>query len=175
MPSIGDTSITPIIRFSGRVSQVKTDRLKIDMEVNSDNELLNMPMPRNMYQATCIHTLYDDGCTLNRATFAVSSEVTGSGSTKSVLTCGLAQANGYFDLGWMEFTSGALLGEWRNVKSYTVGNLVLSRPLPAVPVAGDDFVAYPGCDKLEATCVAKFNNKANIRFYPYVPRPETLI
>lgn len=174
MSTIGNTSIAPIIRFAGRTAQVKTDRIKIDMEVNSDTEGLNVPMPRNVYQPTCVHTLYDGGCALNRVSFAVTSEVTGSASTKSVVNCGLAQASGYFDLGWIEFTSGAMIGEKRNVKSYTTGQLVLIRPLPAVPATGDDFTAYPGCDKLEATCVSKFNNKANIRLYRYVPRPETL-
>ena len=38
--------------------------------INSHLELLNQKMPRNLYQASCINSLYDASCTLNRESFA---------------------------------------------------------------------------------------------------------
>jgi len=171
MPTPGDTSITPLVRFVGRVAEVRINRMRVSLESNADFELLNMQMPRDIYQAKCIHTLFDSGCALVKATFAITSTVT-SGTTQSAINCGLGQATGYFDLGTVEFTSGALSGTKRSVKSYTTGQFVLIRPLPSIPANGDGFTAHPGCDKLKATCTTKFSNLANFRGYPYIPLPE---
>ena len=39
-------------------------RTSAKLTVNSDLVLLDIDMPRNVYQPTCLHTLYDSGCTL---------------------------------------------------------------------------------------------------------------
>jgi len=53
--------------------------------------------------------------------------------------------------------------------------MLFNSPLPFAPNAGDAFTAYPGCDKTQNTCTAKFNNLANFEGFPYVPAPETAI
>ena len=60
------------------------------------------------------------------------------------------------------------------VKLFASGTFTLLYPLPAPCANGDTFDAYPGCDKLEATCISKFNNKPNFGGYPFVPTPETI-
>lgn len=151
MPTIGDTSLGTLVRFLGRVSDIVVSRTKAQITVKSDMELLNIQMPRNIYQPGCVHTLFDAGCTLVKANFAVAGTAS-AGATASVVPCSLSQAAGYFDLGTVLFTSGANNGVLRSVKSYTPGNLVLARPLLAVPVNGDTLTATPGCDKLQSTC-----------------------
>jgi uncharacterized phage protein (TIGR02218 family) len=142
------------------------------MNVNSDLELLNIQMPRNLYQPGCIHTLYDSGCTLLKTNFDEFSTVA-AGSTLSQINCGLAQATGYFDLGTVTFTSGPNANVVRSVKSYTPGILILSQPLIQACNVGDAFTAFPGCDKLQATCSGKFNNLVNFKGFPFIPLPET--
>lgn len=174
---LSDWVIAPVgalTRFTGRVSDVVPGRTGIALTVKSDLELLNVPMPRNLYQPSCMHTLYDGGCALTKAAFGVNSS-TGAGSTSRQVLCGLAQAATYFDQGTITYTSGANSGISRTVRSYTPGVLNLSVPLPNTPSVGDTFTAYPGCDKTQSACTSKFNNKANFKGFPYVPVPESAL
>jgi hypothetical protein len=41
-----------------------------------------------------------------------------------------------------------------------------------MPVAGDNFVVYKGCDKTMTICQNRFSNLANFRGFPFVPPPE---
>jgi len=172
MGTWGDTSAGSLVNFVGRVADVECTRTEVRLIINSDLELLNIALPRNIYQAGCIHSLYDNGCALQSAAFTANGAVT-SGSTVSSINCNLAAGAAYYELGTISFTSGANTGLTRAVKSYTTGNVVPSIPLPEAPVAGDLFVIKPGCDKLADTCDTKFANLGNFRGYPTIPVPET--
>lgn len=172
MPEFGDTSRGAVPLFGGRIAEATVRRTAVDLAVKSDLELLNVKLPRNIYQPICLHTVYDAGCGLDRANFRSTATVQAN-STASVLRCGLAQSSGHFALGTVRFTSGAHAGATRTVKAYAPGLLTLALPLPAPPAVGDGFEAFPGCDRMQATCVAKFNNLPNFRGFPYIPLPET--
>lgn len=160
--------------FTGKVSRV--DRIGIiqsSVQVVSDMVLLNQPMPRNMYQAGCGNTLFDGTCGLLKDNFDTQGEVEAS---STVLTINWASATaGYYDLGTVTFEGGANDGISRTIRRSTGTALILSSPLPNVPQTGDDFVAYPGCDRTLSTCQNKFSNEDNYRGYPYIPTPETAI
>ena len=49
-------------------------------EVLSALELLNIQMPRNVYQSVCLHTVYDGGCALVKATYTVTGSVASGAS-----------------------------------------------------------------------------------------------
>mgnify|MGYP001583304435 CR=1 FL=1 len=172
MATWGDTSAGTLINFGGRIADITVSRTKVEMSVNSDLELLNIQMPRNIYQVGCVNSLYDEACTLDPALF-ISAGNTGGGSSSVLITCNLSQANGYFELGTMTYTTGANAGASRTVKRYTVGSLVPSLPFEFAPEAGDLFFAKPGCDKKSATCSGKFSNLVNFRGYPTIPSPES--
>lgn len=161
-------------QFSGRVSDTETDSLTARVIVRSWLELLNTPLPRNLYQPPCGYSLYDAGCGVSRAAFAVNTSVS-SGSTRQVLNCALAAAAGYFDIGEVVFNSGQNLGVRRTVKTYVPGTVTLAYPLPKAVSVGDTFTIYPGCDKRLATCDIKFSNTARFRATPFVPVPETAL
>lgn len=159
--------------FTGEIADIDPiTRVHAQMTVNSDFHRLNMQIPRNLYQAGCIHTLFDAGCALSKAAFIVNGS-TASGSTKSTINSALGQAANYFALGTIEFTSGVNNGLKRTVKSFSGGTFTLSYPLPVVPGIGDTFSAFPGCDKTQATCTNKFSNIANFRGFPFIPVAET--
>jgi uncharacterized phage protein (TIGR02218 family) len=160
------------LMFRGRVSDIEVTYEGIRLKVRSQLELLNIRMPRHVYQPGCQHTLFDARCGLTKSSWGASSTAA-SGSTKVLINSAHAQASGYFDLGTVEFTSGANNGVKRSVKAYTPGVFTLSNPLPFTPTVGDAFTAYPGCDKRQSTCTSKFSNLANHRAFPYVPTPET--
>lgn len=174
MPTYGDTSAGVVNVFTGGVSDVKPSRTGVVLTVSSDLQLLNIPMPRNVYAPACSHNLYDSACGAVKASFGAASACA-SGSTSSMLNCALAQAAGYFDTGTITFTGGQNAGATRTVKSYTPGVINLSLPLPFVPVVGDTFTAYAGCDKSQATCNSKFGRLASFRGCPFIPVPEASI
>lgn len=173
----GDTTPGTIIGFSGRIADITLGRSAAQLKIKSDLELLSITMPRNVYQPACIHTLYDGGCLLNKASFAISG-IVASGSTTSLINATLGQATGYFDLGEITFTSGVNTGVTRNVKKFTSGSpaaIQLSYPLLNAPGIGDAFTIYPGCDHQQATCTNKFSNLVHFRGFPYVPLPEAAV
>lgn len=161
-----------LTRFVGRVSEVEPTRHTLRLSVRSDLELLNVKLPRRIYQPGCIHTLFDSGCGLTKSAFAVAGSVNAT-STATSIACTLSNASGYFALGTVTFTSGANAGVTRSVKAYVPGTLTLAAPLPAVPTSGDTFTAYPGCDKTLTKCQTPFSNRVNFRGHPYIPKPET--
>jgi uncharacterized phage protein (TIGR02218 family) len=172
MENWGDTSAGTVILFLGRVGEVDAGRTQATIHVNSHLELFDIAMPRNLYQPSCVNTLYDGSCTAQRESYAVTSTVA-AGSTQSDVLCALTQAAGWFDLGVLEATGGANAGFARMVKCYTPGSFTLVSPFPVPFAVGDAFTAYAGCDKTQATCQSKFANLAHFKGFPYIPPPET--
>lgn len=166
-----------VIRFVGNMGDLdQVSRTVAKFTCKSKVEELNLQLPRNILQPTCIHTLFDSGCTLSKTSFAVNGTVQ-AGSTVNKLITNLTQADSYFDNGQLVFTSGVNNGHTIAVKKYvnSGGTVYFVVPLPALPSAGDTFTIYPGCDKTQATCSGKFSNLANFGGFPYVPVPETTI
>lgn len=177
MPTYGNTAEGTVIMFAGRVAEIELGRSLATFTVNSHLELLNQQLPRNLYQAGCLNTLFDSACALNAESHAVSASVVAALSAHSVYVSA-AQASGYFDLGKILFTSGLNNGLSRSIKSYVSGApglLKLSAPFPAAPEVGDTFKMYPGCDKRQATCSGKFANLSRFRGFPYVPENATAV
>lgn len=169
----GSAPVGAVVLFSGRVSDASGSRTEVNITVKSDLELLNIKLPRNLYQSSCMHTLYDTGCAVNKAAHTVTGVVTGSNASARSFQSGLTQAAGWFDQGVLTFTSGVHAGVQRTVKSYASGQFSFALPLSSAPSAGDAFQVCPGCDKTKATCIAKFGNVARHRSFPYIPVPET--
>lgn len=174
-PSWTDMSNGTLIQFLGTVGIAKPSRNAAELEVRSPIDRLQAQFPRNVYQPTCLHTVYDGGCTLAKSVFAVSGTVA-TGTTLNVVLATLAQATTYFDLGTIIFTSGVLSGKTCAIRYYALGGpysqVQLIKNMPALPSVGDAFTLYPGCDKLMATCGTKFVNLAHFRGMPFVPKAE---
>lgn len=167
-------TVTGILNmFTGAIGQLMLDRMTIDITCNSLVELLNIKLPRNLYQAGCQHTLFDVGCALSASAYAVAGSVS-SAPTRTSFATGLAAAAGYYDLGTVQFTSGTLSGTKRTVKSWASGVITLLNPLPVAPAVSTTFTIWPGCDRTKSTCEsAKFNNVVNFKGFPFIPVPET--
>lgn len=173
---LSDWSLPPVgavLLFSGRVSDTSGTRSAVRVIVKSDLELLNIKLPRNIYQASCLNTVYDASCAANKAALTIAGNVTGVNGTGQWLQSDCNETSGWFDQGVIEFTSGANAGTRRTVKAYTSGQFWFALPLINPPQVGDTFTAFPGCDKTKATCQGKFNNLPQFRGFPYIPIPET--
>jgi len=174
MPSWGDTSLGAIKLGGGRVADVQAGRSAVALTVNSEHELLDVKMPRNLYQSGCLNSLFDGACGLNKAAYAVACTVL-AGSTTTELLATTGYAADYFSLGSLKFTAGVNANVSRSVRAFDGGRFTLALPLVTAPAPGDTFYAYPGCDKMQATCSGKFNNLVNFRGFPYIPDPETAV
>lgn len=174
MDSLGN-QIGALNRFSGVVGPVdELTHSYAKLTVNSGMQYLTMHLPPVIMQPNCVHTLFDAGCTLNKANFTESNTVQGGSTVNKVISLS-AKADGYYDNGQILFTSGPNNGLLKAVKQYFAKDFYFNSPLPFAPNAGDTFTAYPGDDKTQATCTTKFNNLANFGGFPYVPTPETAI
>lgn len=174
---VGDAGpVGTLLWFSGRIADVpEVSRYQAELNVKSDLELLDVMVPREVYQAQCARTVYDSECGLSRAAFQASGAATGASTLgRTQFASNLAQAAGYFDLGTLTFTSGANTGAQRTVKSHPGGVVTLLSPLPAAVAPGDTFTVVPGCDGLQSTCSTKFNNLIRFKGQPYIPQPETV-
>jgi uncharacterized phage protein (TIGR02218 family) len=162
--------------FAGLITDAKADRTVIELTASTATVLLNIDMPRNVYTAGCLHSLFDQGCGLSKSTHKTSTSVA-SGSTQRLINTALTDDDNHYELGTLSFTSGLNAGLTRTIKAHTLaqGQLTLSMPLPNVPALGDSFDLYPGCNKLFTTCVQKFNNSAQYRGFPYMPVPEASV
>jgi len=161
-------------KFLGRVASVGISRNLATFTINSYLELLNQNMPINLYQGSCVNTLYDTSCTLLKSNFLTTSSAI-TGSTVNNVLATLSQASGYFSLGTITFTSGVNNGVTRTIKQHTAGTpatINVIAPLPSAPANGDTFSIYPGCDKNESTCATKFSNLPNFRGFPWIPSQE---
>ncbi len=167
------TPVDALLLFRGNVSTVDVQRLQVKMTVKSDLERLNIQMPMNLYQASCVHSLFDIGCAVNKATYTVTGTVSSVGGSGQIVTA-LAQADGYFQMGAIKFTSGPNTGLVRTVKTWTSASAYVTSPFPYTIVAGHAFEITPGCDKLRlGDCTNKYSNVINFKGFEFIPVPET--
>ena len=66
----GDTSAGTVILFSGRISDIDCSRTGVEMKCRSHLELLNIQMPRRLWQSSCTHVFGDAMCLFNRSSLA---------------------------------------------------------------------------------------------------------
>jgi uncharacterized phage protein (TIGR02218 family) len=166
----GTVSDGRVIMNEGRVGKIDPiGRIEAQMEIKSPLSLLDIDLPRNLWQSSCIHTFCDPYCTLNKASFETNGTV-GAGATNVTIPWIGAVANIYGQ-GTISFGSGQNTGIKTTIKQSLSGSLILAYPLDYVPAAGDIFTACQGCDKTYARCQS-FGNQLNFRGYPDVPQPE---
>jgi uncharacterized phage protein (TIGR02218 family) len=174
MPAYGDTTPGTVVLFTGRISDIDCSRTGIDMKCRSHLELLNIQMPRRLWQASCTHVFGGPMCQFDRASLALSFSAD-TGSTRTVITNAPSSVTP-FNLGTITGVTGANAGYSRTVAAYVSGGTVTVKLAFLFSVApGDQFQLLPGCDRTTATCTNIFNNAANFGGFPYIPTPETAV
>ena len=170
-PGMAPIANALVTMFHGEVATIDNiGRLTCRMTVKSMLNKLAIDMPRDIWQPSCLNTLYDGLCGLSKSANSASGIVGAAPTLTFIPWAGSAQD--LYDQGTVTFEGGANVGISRTVRQSTPAGLYLQRPLDYLPAAGDGFVVYKGCDKTTATCAGRFNNLANFRGYPFVPPPE---
>lgn len=164
--------IGAILLFSGFVECPQLNRNSATIKVKSKINKLNNKLPINILMPSCIHSLYDDGCKVNRTLFSTSGLLL-SGGNQTTLKTNIINVDEYYNRGVIVFTSGLNNGIFTTIKNYkSTGEVYLSCPLPFGISNGDEFVIYPGCDKTKEMCINKYNNFLRNRSYKYVPKSD---
>jgi len=170
----GQPIVGSMLLFTGRVAAIDpAGDTKISMKVKSETIVLDEDMPRNYFQMECKNTLFDQGCSLIKSSFAVSGSVGAGSTTISINWAGATL--GTFDLGTITLEDGPNVGQSRTIRASTGSQIILVTPFEYTPLTGNIFKAFPGCNLSRTTCLNKFNNEVNFRGFPFVPPPETAV
>lgn len=180
-----DCSASPVWLFSGRASEVRCSRNACEVTVSSDLELLDRPMPANLYQPMCNKTPGSASCMGRLPYVDVHAEV---GSTVSDIVIDDAfiydQARAtLWEQGVCSGTFGQNVTVRRSIKKmYWDGSLTHLTPGKALPYMldeNDTFRLQAGCDRtLGINGCPKIGygigtNIEHFRGFPFIPRPET--
>ena len=172
----GDTTLGTVAVFAGRAGQIQVMSTGAKITARGANVLMNQYMPKNIVMNSCLHSLYDAGCTMVKSSFTFAGTVSTANLTALTWTADPTSGN-YADLafGTVEMTSGAALGEMRTIGGVSSTGLSILYPWYVIPSPGDTFNVIYGCDKTMATCTARFDNIQHFRGFPFVPPAETAI
>ncbi len=183
------TVVGTIVWFYGRIGDIEIGRTKCSIKVKSLLDLLNVQMPKRLFQAACTFVFGDTQCKFNRAVDGAAGPGGGGPSYAQDITCdvGTIQSQIVVDGGLVPvpstlFNQGTLIGLTGNNLGYKrsitfVQNdiIYLLHPWIFPVVVGDQFTVLPGCDHTVDTCTLIFNNLINFGGFPYIPPPETAI
>lgn len=171
MPTPGDTSVGTVLIFHGSVSGIDADRTSARITIASPLERLNIMLPRGLYSPTCILTLFDTVCGLNRAAYTSSGVVGEGATTRLIPVSGVIADEGYYSQGVLSLAGGTIR---RTIASWSGGVARLISPLLDAPAEGDAVEMTAGCSKTLARC-REFDNTTRFHGEPWIPEPETAI
>lgn len=175
MPTYGDTSAGTVVLFAGRISDIDCSRTGIDLKCRSHLELLNIQMPRRLWQSPCTHTFGDAMCQFDRSALQATFPA-GPGSTQAQIasSVGSTPANLYIQ-GTIIGLTGGNAGSSRTISNMASGWVYVKLAFLSPVLPGDEFQLLPGCDRTIATCTNVFNNAIHFGGFPYIPTPETAV
>ena len=170
--------------LAGRTGTLKHGAGSYTMEVLTMSAQLQQKAIIQTYTPGCRFELGDSRCTVDLPALIVAGAVTtvaerhaqNQAQNRIFTDASRAEATDYFNFGVLIWTSGANLGERAEVKTYDLATqqFVLWEPMIYPIAVGDTFTVAPGCDRLKATCVAKFNNYINFGGFADVPGGDAI-
>lgn len=152
----------------GWLGEVKTGKTLFTAELRGMAQKLQQNIGE-LCSASCRAKLGDTRCKKDLTAFTFTGSVDSVTSNRQFADAGLTQADNYFEYGQLTWTGGLNNGLVMEVKSYTVGNVLLQLQMPYTVQVGDTFSIIAGCDKKVTTCKNTFSNVVNFRGEPYVP------
>lgn len=170
-----------VLMRRGNIGQIRRGKAAFVAEVRSLAHILNQTVGRT-FQYYCDAELGDGRCGINLNDPAYR----GEGAITAVLADRVFEASGlggfaagWFELGFVEWQTGANAGRRAEVSAHSVSGGIARIELfeaPVRPLAiGAQLVIRAGCDKQFSTCKAKFANAINFRGFPHIPGDDTVV
>ncbi len=162
----------------GHLGEVAAEDGAFRAEIRGLASLLDQPQGRT-FRHGCDADLGDSRCgvDLSAPAFRGTGTVTAALDRRRLSASGLAGfADGWFARGRLTWLTGENAGRAAEVGAHWLradsAELELWLSAGRDIAAGDTFSISAGCDKLFATCRAKFDNAANFRGFPHMPGNE---
>jgi len=123
--------------FVGYIAQFsKISRYAVEFNVADARILMNVNIPKHVFTHGCKWTVYDKGCTLDPESFAVPTTILSVAGTQLGVNLP-TQPSGYFDGGFIRWTSGANVGLKGDIQQHFAANQNY-----AAIVLGDSPIGY---------------------------------
>jgi uncharacterized phage protein (TIGR02218 family) len=145
------------------------------MKCRSHLELLNIQMPRRLWQSSCTHVFGDPMCLFNRASLQASLACLAGSTETQILSTVNPTPAGLYVQGTVIGLTGTNAGYSRTISQMSAGTVSVKLAFLSPPATGDQFQLLPGCDRSIATCTNVFNNAIHFGGMPYIPTPETAV
>lgn len=158
----------------GKLGEVRLQKDTFVAELRGLSELMQQHIGQ-LFSPSCRAILGDTRCQVNMTSFTFAATVNAVTSSLIFTANALTQAAGYFTGGEVRWLTGANAGLKREIKEFANKQIILALPMPYAITNGDTCNVLAGCDKLFATCKAKFNNAANFRGEPHVPGTDAML
>lgn len=165
--------IAGVPMFTGLSSTLdKVGSISAKINVKSSLVLLDVEMPRDLWQPQCKHTWGDVGCGLNQGTFVVQTTVP-AGSTRTTILFPAATIE--FAMGKVHIEGQDNVTRVRTILSVVAGVSVdVIYPLDFDPQTGQDVAFYPNCRREYARCgLYHIDPEQSFLGFPFVPVVET--
>ncbi|MGB4101339.1 MAG: DUF2163 domain-containing protein [Alphaproteobacteria bacterium] len=129
------------------------------------------------YTAECRHDLGDARCGIALGVLTVSGSVTAAADAAHCIDTARGEADGWFNYGKLQWTSGANSGLAVEVKQWdaVTRQFTLWLPMPQPIAVGDAYTVIAGCDKRYATCKSKFSNLIRFGGFPHMPGVDRIL
>jgi len=159
----GDESESVAI-FTGKITRVRFRESEAILVGTSITAMLTRAVPTLQMQSPCNHILFSAECGVDP--IASRDQVTiGTVDGVTVTSSDFAlRADQWFRGGYLQGPTG----EKRFIGDHIGNTVTLISPMPGL-ASLDVCYAYWGCDHLEATCLAKFDNALNFLGWPNLP------
>jgi hypothetical protein len=126
-PLHGATAAGGVTLFRGRVADISAyGRTSAQINLKSDLVLLDIDYPRNIWQASCLHTLYDSGCGLSRGAYQGTGAV-GAGATNVIVPYAIGGTGGVINVS-MSGAAGAPIARVVLTSPASINNTYNSAP-----------------------------------------------
>lgn len=158
----------------GRLGQVDTSGQLAQVEIRSMAQQLQQVIGE-VIGPDCDAELGDSRCKKVLTSFTHSVTVTAVTDNLAFTDSARTEAADYFNYGLVTWLTGNNAGRSMEVRLFASGLFTLFQPMPSAIQVGDTATAIAGCDKLPATCKAKFDNYINFRGFPHLPGMDSMM
>lgn len=156
--------------LKGRLGKVSAGDTLATAEVRGLRDQLRATIGRSFTKA-CPFDLGDADCKVVLGPFTAAGTVTGVTDDRQFADTSRGEADAFFDLGLLTWTSGLNDTLQMEVKEYlnTGGAFQLVLPMARTVQVGDAYSVYRGCDKTADVCKNVFSNLVNHGGFPFIP------
>ena len=174
--------------YTGEVGKVSVQGSRLTASVAAGSTIFDRPVPRMLFQRSCNYGLFTPGCTLAKADWTWTAQISSVGSPGypfEFVLKSLARVSGadppsggysdnWFALGWLELNLATGDFQRRPILLSTnpaggVLTVTLDRDPDPFPAVNDNVRLFPGCPLDYGTCGSKFNNAVNFGGHPFMP------